>query len=126
MPDGRAWELVSPADKNGSLIEPFAEGGAIEASADGSAITYVAGGPVGANPPTNNNYAQLFSTVGPGGWSTQDISLPHSAPVGPIVGHGQEYRFFSEDLSLGALEQRGEIPLPPERRNELSTCIMLD
>jgi WD40-like Beta Propeller Repeat len=114
LPDGRQWELVSPADKNGSRIEPFAEGGVIEASAEGSAITYMASAPVGVNPPTNNNEAQLFSARGSGGWSTQDISPPHSAPVGEIIGSGQEYRFFSEDLSLGALEQRGEIPLPPE------------
>jgi hypothetical protein len=114
LPDNRAWELVSPANKNGSLIEPHAAGGVIQASENGTAIAYVAEGPVGTDPPTNNNNASFLSARGSEGWSTLDIATPHDVPVGPIIGHGEEYRFFSEDLSLAAVEPLGELSLSPE------------
>ena len=54
LPDGRAWEMVSPAEKDGSGIEPLRdEGGLIQASEDGNAITYVANGPIVPEPEGN-------------------------------------------------------------------------
>ena len=40
LPDGRAWEMVSPPDKHGALIAPISQAAVIQASADGSAMTY--------------------------------------------------------------------------------------
>src|SRR5271168_3026379 len=47
LPDARAWELVSPPDKDGSAIysmEP--EYGVIQAAENGDGIAYVAAGPI--------------------------------------------------------------------------------
>ena len=116
LPDGRAWELVSPPNKNGAAIEAInREGWVIQASADGSAITYVAKGPDVANPPGNSNLTQILSARDSGGWSSQDIATPHSAATPVSVGQGEEYRLFSEDLSLGIVEPFGPAtPLSPE------------
>ena len=66
LPDGRVWELVSPADKRGVAIEPIShEGGLIQASSDGQAITYLAAAPAGEEEPAGNRApepTQLIST----------------------------------------------------------------
>ena len=54
LPDGRAWEMVSPVEKDGSGIEPLRnEGGLIQAAEDGNSITDVANGPIEAQPEGN-------------------------------------------------------------------------
>ena len=54
--DGRAWEMVSPSEKDGSGIEPLRlDGGLIQASEDGDAITYIANGPVVPAPEGNRS-----------------------------------------------------------------------
>ncbi|HEY5194569.1 MAG TPA: hypothetical protein VIJ39_11950 [Solirubrobacteraceae bacterium] len=116
LPDGRQWEMVSPPNKNGALIEPIGEG-VIQAAEDGNAITYLTRGVLGSNPEANVlEGAQVFSTRDADGWSSQDISTPHDMPNGATSGLGAEYRFFSSDLSLGVIEQLGEdrAPLAPE------------
>jgi hypothetical protein len=114
LPDGRVWELVSPPSTHGALISPIFRAGVIQASEDGSAMTYVASAPIGAEPKGNSNDTQVFSKRGPGGWSSQDIATPHDPPGAESVAQGQEYRFFSSDLSLGLVEPFGEAtPLPP-------------
>jgi len=80
--DGRAWEMVSPPDKHGAGIEALPrEGGAmIEASADGGAITWVANGPLVAEPKGNRSpeLTQLLSTRGSEAWETQSLETPHN------------------------------------------------
>ena len=47
LPDGRAWEMVSPPNKRGASIEALTrEGGAILAAEDGDALAYVANGAI--------------------------------------------------------------------------------
>jgi hypothetical protein len=104
LPDNRAWELVSPVDKHGALIEPIMEAGVVQAAAGGGAITYLANAPTEAEPQGNSNEVQVLSTRGPGGWGSLDIAIPHNEANGKTGGQGQEYRFFSEDLSLGIVE----------------------
>ena len=75
LPDGREWELVSPATKDGALILPIQEGGGlVQASESGGAVTYLSSGPVKSGqeaPPGNANDTQLLSIRGTqGGWSS--------------------------------------------------------
>ncbi len=119
LPDGREWELVSPPVKDGASIEPIGPytlsgGGLIESSVDGSAISYVASGPVGSNVlgnPAPLAPTQVLSRRGADGWSSEDISPPHRAAG--EVGEN-EYQFFSSDLSLGLVDPTAEAPLSPE------------
>jgi hypothetical protein len=109
LPDGRVWELVSPAVKDGALIPPIELGaGVVQAAEGGGAITYPSNGPLGANPPANSNETQMLSArLLDGGWSSQDIATPHGIVSGVSIGIGQEYRAFSYDLSVGLVQQLG-------------------
>ena len=65
LPDGRAWELVSPPDKHGIALESITlEGGVIQASVDGGGLAYIAKGPVDSEPAGNRSIAesQLLAT----------------------------------------------------------------
>ncbi|HEY3960880.1 MAG TPA: hypothetical protein VGL68_10265 [Solirubrobacteraceae bacterium] len=117
LPDGRAWELVSPPQKHGGLLEPMGkEGETIQAAADGSGIAYVASGPITEEPAGNRSASrsQFLSTRGaPGVWSTKDITTPHQGPTGLALGELSEYKLFSSDLSRAAVEPIGRTPLAP-------------
>jgi hypothetical protein len=107
LPDNRAWELVSPPDKHGAqLVSRGAQ-----AAAAGNAITYAAGGPVGSEPQGNHDNRTL-SRRGPRGWDSRAITVPRETAVGGTGPLGSEYRFFSEDLSLGVVQPFGGFPLP--------------
>jgi hypothetical protein len=104
LPDGRRWELVSPANKYGALIQ--ASFFLSQASQVGDAITYYANAPIEAQPPGNyNSIVQALADRTAAGWQSLNINVPHeSAP-----GHGAptEYPFFSQDLSVGLLQPAG-------------------
>jgi hypothetical protein len=115
--DGRQWQLVTPPDKHGSSIEPQQrEGGAIQAAANGAAISYIANGPVTSEPEGNRapEMVQVLSRRGPAGWETRDIEAPEDAAKTFAIGAGSEYRVFSTDLSLALVQPHGETPLSPE------------
>jgi DNA-binding beta-propeller fold protein YncE len=109
LPDGRSWEQVSPVNKNGSALQPNpTEGGILQASANGEAITYLGAGAISnseGNPEPEGNYAPFLSQIyghwGPTGWSAHDLDVRHEKADGVIPGKGNGYRLFSEDLSLG-------------------------
>lgn len=114
--DGRAWEMVSPPEKDGAEPEPLTkEGGAIQAAEDGEAITYVADGPMpaGVEPEGSRSpeYAQIFSVRGAQGWSSRDITPPNTKGLGIETGLPPEYQLFSNSLALGLLD-------PGEANNE--------
>jgi hypothetical protein len=123
LPDGREWELVSPPNKKGALIEPF-ELDQIQAASDGSGITYLTEGThVGENPQAKITLSQVLSRRGAGGWRSEDVTLPTSISAlseghGPLVLFAihTEYKLFSNDLSSAAAEpqERGTPPLSPE------------
>ncbi len=112
LPDGRAWEMVSPPNKNGVPLEAISHsGGIIQASEDGGGLAYFARGATDAEPASNRSFAdqQLLALRGPSGWSTQDIATPH--PAGAGLFSLSEYALFSADLSLAAVEPDGATPL---------------
>jgi hypothetical protein len=117
LPDSRAWEMVSPPNKSGARLEAITnEGGVIQASEDGAAITYVANAPIVPEPPSNVSpqETQIISSRRSGGWESRDIATPHSGAVGVIPGSPAEYLFFSPDLSLALIEPKGDTALSPE------------
>ncbi len=116
LPDGRAFELVSPPNKHGAPLEPITEeGGIIQAAAHGGGFAYVALGPVGGDPEgvRSPHDSQLLAARGAGGWSSQDITTPHEEIAIIRVGHPSEYMFFSESLTAGIVEPQGATPLAP-------------
>ena len=121
LPDGRAWEMVTPPDKQGAPVEALTrEGGLILASEDGSSLTYVVNGALGENVQGNRSpeMQQVIATRTPTGWSSQDIATPSSKAKGLAPGNAPEYQFFSSDLSQGLAEPfspsgRAEPPLVP-------------
>jgi DNA-binding beta-propeller fold protein YncE len=130
LPDNRAWEMVSPAAKQGAAIEAIGGIGGgkaspsvpdIQAAANGDSITYGANAPTEEGPEGNRapEAQQILSVRQPGGWGSTDIVTPHFKGEGLFVGHPEEYELFSSDLSLGLAlpwvlkEGKQEPPLVP-------------
>jgi hypothetical protein len=107
LPDGRAWEMVSPPSKLGADFYGIGLG-IVQAAASGDAVTYLAASPTESEPPGSALASQVLSTRGSEGWSSRDINPPHETATGQPVGAGStEYRFFSDDLSLGVVQRFG-------------------
>jgi hypothetical protein len=108
LPDGRGWEMVSPPNKHGAALLPLGEVGVVQASSTGNAISYLAYGSSEAEPGGRGRETQVLSRRSAGGWESQDIDVPHETATGLAVGFGEEYRFFSSDLSLSIVEPYGQ------------------
>ena len=109
LPDGRGWELVSPPEKLGGATPELPgrfRGGSIQAASDGSAITWLATGPVVSAPEGSRSFefAQLLSRRSSTGWSTVSLETPHEEGVGIQSPSPSEYHYFSPDLSQSLLQ----------------------
>src|SRR3984957_508440 len=118
LPDGRSWEMVSPPGKHGALFYgyEYSARGPLQSSLAGNAISYLASQPTEAEPPGYSNEVSVLSTRGTEGWSSQVIAPPHNEPTGVDVGElGQDYRFFSDNLSRAVMQPFGNFTqLSPE------------
>ncbi len=111
LPDCRAYEMVSPVEKNGNnalILVNERVGNASRASVSGDAIAFESGGsfadPAGAV--LTNNY---ISRRGPSGWSTQSITPPFLSDLTqPWDAFGGAR--FTPGLSKGVLQT--DVPLP--------------
>ncbi len=107
LPDCRAWEMVSPPDKNGGgiVFNPYRT----RAAADGSAIQFASlagfadtvGGAV-----ATDYLARRSSDPNPGdnGWATHAITPPQDPNTWSASASGTEPKYegsFSDDLSTG-------------------------
>ncbi|HEX3433889.1 MAG TPA: NHL repeat-containing protein [Solirubrobacteraceae bacterium] len=116
LPDSRGWELVSPVNKHGALIEGIGAtqkaGGVVQASADGSRITYTASAPLEENVEANQGHAPALSVRGSGGWATREIKPPGTQPTSTnaFSRRGLENRIFSADLTSSIVDPFGLEP----------------
>jgi hypothetical protein len=106
--DGRAYEMVSPPGKQGALIQgPAAPWGVTQAADTGGAFTFLTNFPTEDGVVGYSNSQQVFSTRTSTGWQSKDLATPHNGAVSASLESGQEYRFFSEDLSQAILQPLG-------------------
>jgi hypothetical protein len=110
LPDCRAYEMVSPLDKNDSNA---AQAGQISseydrASASGEAITYDS---FGSFPGAEDSrfVSQYLSRRGPADWSTKGITPPFSILNKTNILSAYESLIFTPDLSAGVAET--DVPL---------------
>jgi DNA-binding beta-propeller fold protein YncE len=80
LPDCRAYEMVSPVDKNGGNVVRGLNGvadpgGYVQSAPDGESLTYTATTAF-ADPPNSYLFNQYLTRRGPGSWATQGINLP--------------------------------------------------
>ena len=105
LPDGRAWEMVSPVDKGGGAIAGPGQlfgGGEIQAASGGGALTY-GSATAFAQPSAAPPVSQYLSVRGVGGWSTTNISAPLESGGYGDEPDGAPFRFFSADLARSLL-----------------------
>jgi hypothetical protein len=111
LPDGRVWELVSPANKHGALIENAEGSYDIQAAADGSGIAYVASESMleGQTEGRQFPFETVISRRGSDGWGSEEVhvplELPPSKPASELTGESLTNPpvLFSTDLSEALL-----------------------
>ncbi len=117
LPDGRAWELVSPPDKKGALLGVIPiHGSGVQAASDGSGITYRSSEAIGEDAVGSLGGAQVLSQRDASGWRSQNISvheaLPPEGTSADNLFSAEEYFYlFSTDLSQAFVEAPGAPPL---------------
>ncbi len=117
LPDCRAFELVSPVDKDGGSIAVLGSDEVVrparldQAAVDGGLVTYSSQRAFGA--PTSAPYtSQYLSARGAGGWSTEAITPPQEG-IEPLESRDAHYKAFTEDLCSGWTIQGGKPLLAP-------------
>ena len=111
--DGRAWEMVSPLDKQGASFAAPGGGDAPleQAAVDGSAVTYGATASIEGAPPGEPSgsglWVQVLSRHAGDGWSSRDMASPHEEEWGFETGYSNEFAWFSSDLSLAIVSPEG-------------------
>ena len=112
--DGRAWEMVSPANKFGGTL--FASDQvAIQASVSGDRLAYasrgsIVGEPAGGRLPEPSTV--LSNRLESGEWQTRDLTPPHTLAT-QLQPH-TEFNLFSPDLQRAEMEPVDATPLSSE------------
>ena len=115
LPDGRAWEMVTPPDKHGAAVKASRKG-QVQAAADGEALAYLTLGSIEADPQGNRLpvvSSALARRGAHGAWSNADISPPHREIASLFSGTPPEYKLFDAGLGRALMDPADATPLSP-------------
>jgi hypothetical protein len=117
LPDCRAYEQVSPVQKNGfDAGAPSGEGKYAMATADGNGILYATRGPMGEANRGLEEYAVGLRTSG--GWSSRSAVPPTYLERALVIGQNPEAIIPSSDLSKLLFQSYGTyVPENPDTSN---------
>ncbi len=108
LPDCRAYEMVSPLEKNGNdATDP--ERNVSRASLSGEALIFTAGGSF-ANPAGSQGNNQFLARRSPEGWSTQSITPPFAAYGTTGYTYPYESLIFTPELTEGVANTDVALP----------------
>jgi hypothetical protein len=117
LPDCRAYEMVSPLDKNNGDIVPLEEftshtpAALDESSISGAKVAYATSTAFG-DAESAPYSAEFIAERGGGGWESHAIDSPRGQLVLPLLSETQtEFRLFSPDLCLAWQRTVAEPPL---------------
>jgi hypothetical protein len=115
LSDSRAWEMVSPPDKHGALLDGSLNAH-VQAADDGDALTLPSRGSIEAEPEGSRavEAATVLADRTADGWRSKDIALPNQQVTDIGLGIKGEYKLFSSDLAQALVEPRTDIPLSPD------------
>jgi Tol biopolymer transport system component len=103
LPDCRAYEMVSPIDKNGTNID--GKGQTSEASPDGERVTYDADAGFGeTNGSGIGGYTQYIASREAGGWVSHGMTPTPPQEAFQFIAGSVVIRAYSEDLRYGIVE----------------------
>jgi hypothetical protein len=106
LPDCRAWELVSPAEKNGGAVQGFGQnfgGDVLQAAAGGEAATFSSSASFGAEAQGAPLASQYISRRSEAGWLTENVTAPTLSGAYGAHPDGVPYQLFSPELDRGLL-----------------------
>jgi hypothetical protein len=103
LPDCRAYEMVSPLDKNGTNID--GKGHTSETSPGGERVTYDADAGFGeTNGSGIGGYTQYVAQREAGGWVSHGITPTPPQEAFQFISGSVVFRAYSEDLRYGIVE----------------------
>jgi len=106
LPDCRAWELVSPPEKNGGAIqgpERNFGGDVLQAAAGGEAATFSSASSFGAGAQGAPPASQYVARRGATGWVTENVTTATSSSSYGEGQTGVPFQLFSPDLTRALL-----------------------
>ena len=132
LPDCRAYEMVSPVDKNGGDVDAYLyEGfdappsfpGLDQSTPQGTALAYT-GSTAFPGSPGSPFVSEYIARRGASGWETEPINPPEHGGIATQVGNiDSQYKAFSEDLSSGWAMPESGLAMPgteaPEGPNSI-------
>jgi hypothetical protein len=110
LPDCRAYEMVSPLDKNGHGVYGGSSDAVIgQAAVGGGAVTYIANGAFPGSVSGTDAAGEYLAVRGGGGWPNESLFPPQAFSYGATI-VTPAFAAFSSDLSKAVLGDATDSP----------------